>query len=134
MKIKEVRIENFGKFSNYNRQFSEGLTTINEENGWGKSTLAAFIRVMLFGFDGENKRSDIDKERKRLKPWQGGTYGGSLIIAVGEKEYRITRLFGNTEKDDEFKLYDNKTGLESTDYSEKVCTFAPAFEESTMRK
>ncbi len=120
MKIKEVRIENFGKFSNYNKQFSEGLTTINEENGWGKSTLAAFIRVMMFGFDGENKRSDIDKERKRLKPWQGGTYGGSLIIAVGEKEYRITRLFGNTEKDDEFRLYDNKTGLESNDYSEKI--------------
>ncbi|MDO4939368.1 MAG: AAA family ATPase [Lachnospiraceae bacterium] len=120
MKIREVRIENFGKLSGFHQAFSEGLTVINEENGWGKSTLAAFIRVMFFGFEGEKKRSDADKERKRLKPWQGGTYGGSLVFELGGQEYRIVRIFGKAEKDDEFKLYDNITGMISTDYTDKI--------------
>ncbi|MCD8156601.1 MAG: ATP-binding protein, partial [Clostridiales bacterium] len=29
--------------------FEQGCHVICAENGWGKSTLAAFIRVMLFG-------------------------------------------------------------------------------------
>lgn len=120
MKLNGIKIENFGKLTNFSMDFSEGLNTINEENGWGKSTLAAFIRVMLFGFEGETKRNDLEKERKRYKPWQGGTYGGSLILETGGRRYRIVRLFGTRDKDDEFKLYDEDTGMPSNDYSDRI--------------
>lgn len=120
MKLIGIKIENFGKLSNFSMNFSEGLNTVNEENGWGKSTLAAFIRVMLFGFEGESRRNDLEKERKRYKPWQGGTYGGSLILETGGRRYRIVRLFGSREKDDEFSLYDEDTGIPSDDYSERI--------------
>jgi uncharacterized protein YhaN len=52
-------------------QFEDGINTFVQDNGWGKSTLAAFIRVMLYGFDGETKRNDIENERKRYRPSGG---------------------------------------------------------------
>lgn len=120
MKIKEIRIENFGRFSDFSMDFSEGINSIVEENGWGKSTLADFIKVMFFGFDGEKKRSDIENERRRYKPWQSGTYGGSLAFEISGKEYRIMRIFGSRDSEDIFKLFDNVSGLESDDYTSAI--------------
>ena len=52
MKLLECHVDNFGKLSNYEYRFSESLTVIQEPNGFGKSTLAAFIKAMLYGFRG----------------------------------------------------------------------------------
>ena len=49
MKLLECRIENFGCLSGQTFVFSDGLTAILEENGFGKSTLAAFIKAMFYG-------------------------------------------------------------------------------------
>lgn len=43
MRLLRCHIENFGTLSDYDFDFSSGLTTICEENGFGKSTFAAFI-------------------------------------------------------------------------------------------
>lgn len=120
MKLIECHIENFGNLQNVTYQFQDGLNVIRKENGVGKSTLAAFIRVMFFGFMNETKRNDLENERKRYKPWQGGVYGGQLTFQTGEKTYRIDRTFGAKEKDDVFVLYDVNTGKKSSDYSEAV--------------
>ena len=37
------------------------------KNGSGKSTFAAFLRVMFYGFSGETKRSELENERKFFK-------------------------------------------------------------------
>ena len=50
MKVIRLYIENFGGLSRYSLEFSEGLTVIQEDNGFGKTTLAEFIRTMLYGF------------------------------------------------------------------------------------
>lgn len=47
MKLIKCHIENFGKLSDFTYDFTDGCNTVCEENGWGKSTLAAFLRVML---------------------------------------------------------------------------------------
>lgn len=120
MKIIACHIENFGKLSDTDFIFQNGLNIINEKNGTGKSTLAAFIKVMFFGFANENKRNDLEKERKRYMPWQGGIYGGQLTFETGGRTYRIERTFGAKEKEDTYTLYDDATGLESTDFSEKI--------------
>lgn len=51
MRLIACHIDNFGKLSNLNINFNDGINIINQPNGWGKSTLAAFLKAMLYGFD-----------------------------------------------------------------------------------
>lgn len=120
MQIKNIHISNFGKLHEMQMDFSEGLNVITGENGWGKSTLAAFLKAMLYGMDATTKRSLMENERKRYKPWQGGAYGGSMEFEANGKFYRLERFFGTREREDKFALYDLATGLPSTDYSERL--------------
>lgn len=120
MQIKNIHISNFGKLHEMQMDFSEGLNVIIGENGWGKSTLAAFLKAMLYGMDATTKRSLMENERKRYKPWQGGAYGGSMEFEANGKSYRLERFFGTREREDKFALYDLATGLPSNDYSERL--------------
>ena len=120
MQIKKIHISNFGKLHEMQMDFSEGLNVINGENGWGKSTLAAFLKAMLYGMDVTTKRSLLENERRRYKPWQGGAYGGGMEFEANGKSYRMERFFGTKEREDKFALYDLATGLPSTDYSEHL--------------
>ena len=63
MKLISLHIDNFGQFNNFDYVFEDGINQIIEENGWGKSTLAAFIKVMFFGFDNTSKRDDYVNEK-----------------------------------------------------------------------
>ncbi|MBO4375265.1 MAG: AAA family ATPase [Lachnospiraceae bacterium] len=119
MKLISLQIDNFGTLKDYKCLFHDGINTIVHENGWGKSTLASFIRIMFFGFDNEGKRSELENERKRFQPWQGGGYGGMLVFEAKGKTYRIERTF-NEKKESTFELYDAKTNLKSSDYTEKI--------------
>ncbi len=120
MRILECNIQNFGAISNQSFSFNSGCNVIYQENGWGKSTLAAFIKVMFYGFDNERSRDEINNERKKYKPWQGGVYGGTIKFSLGKKEYTLTRVFGTKEKDDEFSLRDATSNLESSDFTSNI--------------
>ncbi len=122
MRLVTCHVENFGKLSDLTVSFTDpsGIQLFCEENGWGKSTLAAFIKVMFFGFDNAGKRSEIDNERKRYKPWQGGVYGGQITFEAGGSTYLMSRVFGAKENQDEFVLRDADTLLESDDFSERI--------------
>lgn len=120
MRLIRCHIENFGKLSDFTYDFSEGCNTICEENGWGKSTLAAFLRVMLYGFRNEGKRDPLENERKRYAPWQKGVYGGELQFESDGKLYSVRRIFGNKAAEDEFQLTDARTHLSSSDFSQKL--------------
>lgn len=120
MKLLKLYIENFGKLSKLELSFNDSLNIINQKNGWGKTTLANFIKAMFYGLVG-NSRTDIDKnERTKFKPWQGGNYGGYLEFEVNAKQYRVTRFFNETESKDSFELMNLKTNKFSTDYSNKL--------------
>ena len=120
MKLIACHIDNFGKLSDVNLQFSEGLNVINHANGWGKSTLAAFLKAMFYGLDAKKAANAFDKERVMYRPWQGGAFGGEVDFEINGKKYRISRTFGRTEKADEFHLYDLSTNLECYDFSENI--------------
>ena len=115
MKIISCHIENFGKLHDCTLHFADGLNTFCEENGWGKSTFAAFVRAMFYGLEGDRKRSIEENERKRYAPWQGGVFGGQLTFEANGKEYRISRVFRDKDVNDEFELREVKTNLISTD-------------------
>ena len=120
MKLLSCHIENFGKLTNFTYYFEDDLNVIFAENGWGKSTFAAFLRVMFYGFDGENRRNEDGNERLRYRPWGGGIYGGSVTWSSGSKTYRMMRTFGARKKEDKFSLYDEETGFISSDYSDRT--------------
>ena len=120
MRIISCHIENFGKLHDCTLHFADGLNTFCEQNGWGKSTFAAFVRAMFYGLEGDRKRSLEENERKRYAPWQGGVFGGQLTFEANGKEYRISRVFCDKDVNDEFELREVKTNLISTDYSKKI--------------
>lgn len=120
MKLLSCHIDNFGKLSDMRIDFSDGINLFHEPNAWGKSTLAAFLRVMFYGFDSKRESGLFDKERVVYRPWQGGTYGGEVDFSHQGKAYRISRTFGKTEKTDVFHLYDLSTNLECHDFSSDI--------------
>ena len=120
MKLIRLHIENFGKLQNFDYSFNKGLNILLEENGWGKSTLAAFIKAMLYGMPVSSRQSLDENERKKYMPWQGGAYGGSLEFSTVTGKYRIERFFGAKESGDSFVLYDLATNCESNRYSSRI--------------
>lgn len=121
MRLLKCHIENFGKFSDYTVEFAQNPFVCSGPNGWGKSTLAAFIKVMFYGFANEKKRGDmLERERVRYKPWQGGVYGGELVFEAGGKRYALNRTFGKKEAEDTFALFDAQTNLPSDDYTSDI--------------
>lgn len=120
MKLLSCHIENFGKISNFDYIFQDGLNLINQPNGWGKTTFACFLKAMFFGMEKKGKQKVYVAERSKYAPWQGGIYGGSVIFENEGKTYRILRTFGQTPEGDRFELVDVKTGAVSKDYSSKI--------------
>lgn len=124
MKMTSLYIENFGCLHAYRLELAEGLNVICEDNGFGKTTLAAFIRAMLYGLPTTTKKSIEDNERKKYQPWQGGMYGGTLTFSHDGKSYRVERFFASqgtsAKKGDSFVLYDLSTNTVSEDYDENL--------------
>ena len=120
MKLISCHVENFGKLTDLSYIFEEDLNVLLAGNGWGKSTLAAFLKVMFYGFEGENRRSEEENERLRYRPWGGGAYGGTVTFSRGDRVYRMHRSFGMRKKEDAFLLFDDTTGLSSSDFTENI--------------
>lgn len=107
MRIIKLHIENFGKLSNFDLDFNNNINEIYKENGWGKSTLTAFIKSMFYSMPARARGEDFKFERPRFYPWQGGKYGGYLEYETDEgKTYRVTRFFEKTPEGDFFELKD----------------------------
>lgn len=120
MKLLRCHIENFGVLHDYDFEFNSGLTVIFEKNGFGKSTFAAFIKAMFYGLPKRGPNSVIKNERRRYDPWQGGKYGGYLEFEFQEKNYRVTRYFGKTAKDDTFEIMDLPTRKNCRQFTENL--------------
>lgn len=110
MKLLRCKVVAFGNLKNFEYEFTGGLNTVKQDNGWGKSTLATFVKAMFYGLD-DGKRSVAENERTRFKPWNStDAFGGSVEFKWGEGEYRIERFFGAKKSDDTVRLFDKKTG------------------------
>lgn len=119
MRFCKLYVENFGTLCGYSLEFSDGLTAILEDNGFGKSTLAAFIKAMFYGLPKTRKSNLNENERNKYTPWQGGSFGGTLDFEHNGKLYRIERFFLPSGAED-FKLYNLNTGKECNDFSENI--------------
>ena len=95
MTIHEIKIGGFGKHRDVVINLREGVNIISGDNESGKSTVAAFIRAMLYGLSGRGAQN----ERKKFLPWdRGAKYGGELSFEHKGVRYRVAAAFGAREK------------------------------------
>ena len=114
MKLLKCHIVGFGNWKNKTIDFQGGLTSVCEKNGFGKSSLASFIRAMFYGLERVTKANN---ERKRALPFDGSPCGGSLDFEWEGNQYSIERSFiGKTPKDDTLICY--KNGIETKELGE----------------
>ena len=93
MKLISCHIRNFGALSNKDYSFKNCINSFIEDNGMGKSTLAAFIKAMLYGMDSIRTTDTEFKDRRHYAPFNEQSYGGTLVFEHEQKEYRIERTF-----------------------------------------
>ena len=110
MKLIYVRAENFGTLKSFSLSFVEGLNAYCIENGAGKSTLIAFLKCMLYGLSESRSHDLSENERKHYLPWQGGTFGGTLILEHENTVLRIVRRFGARPAEDTLEVFEEESG------------------------
>ncbi|BFH39112.1 hypothetical protein PMJ22TS4_50090 [Paenibacillus melissococcoides] len=95
MRLLHLHVNGFGELRDLELELAEpgkpgGITLLLGPNEAGKSTLAAFLRGMLYGFP---KRGGA---AGRYEPAEGGVYGGRLAVEDDRgQEWRIERLERN---------------------------------------
>ena len=110
MNLIKCYISSFGKLNDFEYNFQDGLNIINQENGFGKSTFASFIKCMFYGII-DGKKHLENNERKRFTPWgTTGKFGGYIIFEHNNVKFRLERFFGTKFSEDEAYLYDYQTG------------------------
>ena len=60
--------------------FGKGTTVIFEKNGFGKTTLASFIKAMFYGLDAYKVNTVDFVDRKHFFPFDGGRFGGNIVF------------------------------------------------------
>ncbi|MBQ2890105.1 MAG: AAA family ATPase [Clostridia bacterium] len=111
MRIKRVEIASFGKFKNFSMDFESGFNIVFGKNEDGKSTIMAFILLMLYGNAGKSSQKDLTQNlRKKYLPWTGEKMAGDLEIEHKGRIYRIHKEFRSTSKTDLVTVTDIETG------------------------
>ena len=109
MELKKAIIRNFGTISNKTYDFTSGINSYIDNNGKGKSTLAYFIKAMLYGLDNVKVNSSEFKDRKHYEPFNGGSFGGTLEFVHNGHYYHIERTFDSkSNSKDEIKIIIDK--------------------------
>ncbi len=99
MVIRELYIRHFGKFRDARFVLSDGIQVFYGENEYGKSTIYAFIRAMLFGMERGRGRAANHDMFSRYEPWENpGDYAGSMRFSCGERTFLLERRFSRYEK------------------------------------
>lgn len=107
MRLVSCYIENYGKISRKSFLF-DALTVFCEENGYGKTTLASFLKAMFYGLPTTRANSTGFDDRQHFYPFNGGKFGGSLVFEQEGTEYRIERFFDRkSDSKDECTVYCN---------------------------
>lgn len=105
MRLLSCHVENYGNISDEDYLFDGALTEFCRENGYGKTTLASFIKAMFYGLPAARKGSKFN-DRHHFYPFGGGKFGGNLLFEKDGREYKIERFFDRSSGTrDSLKVY-----------------------------
>ena len=97
MRLKQIKIVNFGQFSNKSFDLpSKQIDVFFGANEAGKSTTVAFIKQIMFGFHLRSNSSPFFEDYTPLA--HVSPMGGSLVFAADDGEYELERLYAKGDK------------------------------------
>ncbi len=98
LRIEKVEINSFGKLKNTVLTPGKGMNVLTAPNESGKSTLAAFLKFVFYGFTDGRKKELAENDKKLYTPWDSPLTEGSVTLWVGEKQYRVFRSSSGTKE------------------------------------
>lgn len=98
-RIERIEIGAFGCLSDVVLTPATGINLIEAPNEAGKSTLAAFIKFVLYGFSSTRSQSVAENEKKLYMPWNGTRASGSLVISCPSGSFRVERTYDLPSKE-----------------------------------
>jgi 4-diphosphocytidyl-2-C-methyl-D-erythritol kinase len=123
MFIESISVAHFGKLHGLQLDFCEGFNLIEGKNESGKSTIAAFIRYMLYGFSSPS-------DKRRYVSWESSSAEGSMTVsALDGRKYRIdkkTLLVSTSSGKDQYRETSSITDLESNTLTKAYARYAAA--------
>lgn len=140
MKIKELKINGFGKLQEKEIKFGDNINIVYGQNETGKSTLLKFITAMFYGLS-KNKNRQSVSDIEKFEPWHNEEFSGKIKYKLkNQKEFEVYREFKkknpkifNEELEDISKNFNidktkgnqffyNQTGLEEDIFTTSVIT------------
>ena len=98
-----MHVNAFGKIRNADVRLNGGLNVLRQSKGYGKTTLANFIRAMLYGLKRGGKG---EYSLSRWIPWNtSDNVGGTMTVEEQGKVYVIERVYGRTSREDVLRFY-----------------------------
>lgn len=118
MRIKNLGIGSFGKLEGVSIGLDDKITVITGKNEAGKSSIATFIKYMLYGFDSSKKADVSENQKKKYMPWTADECTGSLTFEASDgKTYTAVRKTAQKSQNTVFDENDMPlTGDNAGDY------------------
>lgn len=95
MIIQKIHINSFGPAVERDYNLTSGINVLEGKNESGKTTIAMFIKFVLYGLSGRAGESGLS-ERKKYINWKRGVAAGYLVVLAEGKKYRIERTLTAT--------------------------------------
>ena len=140
MKIKNIKINNYGKIENKEINLENKINIIYGKNESGKSTLLNYIKNIFYGIS-KNKNGKNISDYEKYKPWGKEDYSGKLKYELDNgQEYEIFRDFNkknpkvyneemediskefNIVKKDGVQFFYDQTNVDETIFTSTVLT------------
>lgn len=138
MKIKNIKINNYGNLENKEINLKNKINIIYGKNESGKSTLLNYIKNVFYGIS-KNKNGREISDYDKYKPWGKEDYSGKLKYELDNgQEYEIIRDFNkknpkvfneelediskefNIVKKDGLQFFYDQTGVDETTFTSTV--------------
>lgn len=112
----------FGCFSGEKITFDTGFCRRILPNGWGKSTLCAFVRVMLYGLNtGRRDTAAALSDKTKYIPHDGQAMSGRLTLEYQKRRIVILRTTGRGGPMQDFEAFYEDTGEKCEFLNAKNC-------------
>ncbi|PKM62318.1 MAG: hypothetical protein CVU97_05965 [Firmicutes bacterium HGW-Firmicutes-21] len=107
--IERIEIVAFGKLKMTQVTPEKGINLLSAPNESGKSTLAAFLKFIFYGYTNGRVQSIIDNDKKLYTPWDNPQSEGAVYINTDSGRYKIERKYLQSGKET-LEVFETRSG------------------------